>query len=78
MKISTYIEKAIDHELSGNIIDLCPVGALNNKPYRYSARAWEMEQHPTISPHDCVGSNMRTHTCCAAPSNASCRVQTRQ
>ncbi len=61
MKISTYIEKAIDHELSGNIIDLCPVGALNNKPYRYSARAWEMEQHPTISPHDCVGSNMNAH-----------------
>jgi NADH-quinone oxidoreductase subunit G len=61
MKISTYIEKSIDHELSGNIIDLCPVGALNNKPYRYSARAWEMEQHPTISPHDCVGSNLNAH-----------------
>ena len=61
MKISTYIEKAIDHELSGNIIDLCPVGALNNKPYRYSARAWEMEQHATISPHDCVGSNLSAH-----------------
>jgi NADH-quinone oxidoreductase subunit G len=61
MKISTYVEKAIDHELSGNIIDLCPVGALNNKPYRYSARAWEMEQHPTVSPHDCVGSNLNAH-----------------
>ncbi len=61
MIISTYIEKAIDHELSGNIIDLCPVGALNNKPYRYSARAWEMEQHPTVSPHDCVGSNLYAH-----------------
>ena len=61
MKISTYIEKSIDHELSGNIIDLCPVGALNNKPYRYSARAWEMEQHPTVSPHDCVGSNLFAH-----------------
>ncbi|MFQ6005717.1 MAG: NADH-quinone oxidoreductase subunit NuoG, partial [Woeseia sp.] len=61
MKISTYIEKAIDHELSGNIIDLCPVGALNNKPYRYSARAWEMVQHPLVSPHDCVGSNMFAH-----------------
>jgi len=61
MKISTYIEKAIDHEMSGNIIDLCPVGALNNKPYRYSARAWEMEQHPTVSPHDCVGSNLFAH-----------------
>ncbi len=61
MKISTYIEKAIDHEVSGNIIDLCPVGALNNKPYRYSARAWEMEQHATVSPHDCVGSNLNAH-----------------
>jgi NADH-quinone oxidoreductase subunit G len=61
MKISTYVEKSIDHELSANIIDLCPVGALNNKPYRYSARAWEMEQHPTVSPHDCVGSNLFAH-----------------
>jgi NADH-quinone oxidoreductase subunit G len=61
MKISTYIEKSINHELSGNIIDLCPVGALNNKPYRYSARAWEMQQHPTLSPHDCVGSNLYAH-----------------
>ncbi|MEX2124334.1 MAG: NADH-quinone oxidoreductase subunit NuoG [Woeseia sp.] len=61
MKISTYIEKSIDHELSANIIDLCPVGALNNKPYRYSARAWEMMQHATVSPHDCVGSNMYVH-----------------
>jgi NADH-quinone oxidoreductase subunit G len=61
MKISTYIEKSIDHELSGNIIDLCPVGALNNKPYRYSARAWEMEQIPTVSAHDCVGSNLFAH-----------------
>ena len=61
MKIGTYVEKSIDHEMSGNIIDLCPVGALNNKPYRYSARAWEMMQRPTISPHDCVGSNMNAH-----------------
>jgi NADH-quinone oxidoreductase subunit G len=59
--ISTYIEQSIDHELSANIIDLCPVGALNNKPYRYSARAWEMTQRPTVSPHDCVGSNMYAH-----------------
>jgi NADH-quinone oxidoreductase subunit G len=61
MKISTNIETSIDHELSANIIDLCPVGALNNKPYRYSARAWEMVQRATISPHDCVGSNMYAH-----------------
>ena len=61
MKIGTYIEQSVDHELSGNIIDLCPVGALNNKPYRYSARAWEMVQKATVSPHDCVGSNMYAH-----------------
>lgn len=61
MRISTYIETSIDHELSGNIIDICPVGALNNKPYRYSARAWEMVQCPVVSPHDCVGSNMSAH-----------------
>ncbi len=61
MKIGTYVEASIDHELSANIIDLCPVGALNNKPYRYSARAWEMMQRSTISPHDCVGSNMNAH-----------------
>jgi len=61
MKISMYIEKSVDHELSANIIDICPVGALNNKPYRYSARAWEMEQRQSVSPHDCVGSNMYVH-----------------
>jgi NADH-quinone oxidoreductase subunit G len=59
--ISTYVEQNIDHELSANIIDLCPVGALNNKPYRYSARAWEMVQRSTVAPHDCVGSNLYAH-----------------
>ncbi len=61
MEIGTFIEKSVDHELSGNIIDLCPVGALNNKPYRMSARAWEMEQRATIAPHDCLGSNIYAH-----------------
>ncbi len=61
LKISTYVEQGIDHELSANIIDICPVGALNNKPYRYSARAWEMQQRATVSPHDCVGSNLYAH-----------------
>jgi NADH-quinone oxidoreductase subunit G len=61
MQISTYIEKSVDHELSGNVIDLCPVGALNNKPYRYRARAWEMTQHPLVSPHDCTGTNLWGH-----------------
>ena len=61
MKIGTFVEKAVDHELSANIIDLCPVGALNNKPYRYSARSWEMTQKATISAHDCAGSNLYAH-----------------
>jgi NADH-quinone oxidoreductase subunit G len=60
-EIGTYIEKSVDHELSGNIIDLCPVGALNNKPYRYAARAWEMVAKPLVSPHDCAGSNLYAH-----------------
>lgn len=61
MEIGTYIERSVDHELSGNIIDLCPVGALNNKPYRFSARAWEMVARPLVSPHDCAGSNLFGH-----------------
>ncbi|MFU8895972.1 MAG: NADH-quinone oxidoreductase subunit NuoG [Gammaproteobacteria bacterium] len=61
-EIGTYIERSVTHELSGNIIDVCPVGALNNKPYRYRARAWEMSQHALVSPHDCSGAQLYTHT----------------
>jgi NADH-quinone oxidoreductase subunit G len=61
MEIGTYIERSVDHELSGNIIDLCPVGALNSKPFRYRARAWEMTQHPLVSPHDGMGSQLYAH-----------------
>ena len=61
MQIGTFIEKSIDHELSANIIDLCPVGALNNKPYRFGARSWEMKSNLIISPHDCAGSNLNAH-----------------
>jgi NADH-quinone oxidoreductase subunit G len=61
MLIGTYIEKSVDHELSGNIIDLCPVGALNSKPFRFHARAWEMTQQPLVSPHDGVGTNLYGH-----------------
>jgi NADH-quinone oxidoreductase subunit G len=62
MQIETYVEQSIDHELSANIIDLCPVGALNNKPFRYHARAWEMTQHALVSPHDAFGTNIYAHT----------------
>ncbi len=51
-QIGTWIERSVDHELSGNIIDLCPVGALNSKPFRFHGRAWEMTQQPLVSPHD--------------------------
>jgi NADH-quinone oxidoreductase subunit G len=60
-EIGTYVEKSIDHELSGNIIDLCPVGALNSKPFRFHARAWEMTQVPLVSPHDGLGTNTYGH-----------------
>ena len=61
MEIGTYIEHSVDHELSANIIDLCPVGALNSKPFRYHARAWEMTQSALVSPHDAFGSNLYGH-----------------
>jgi NADH-quinone oxidoreductase subunit G len=61
MKVRTYIESTVNHELSGNVIDLCPVGALVSKPYRFSARAWEMTATPLISPHDPVGTNVFGH-----------------
>ena len=62
MEIGTYIEKSISSELSGNMIDLCPVGALTSKPYRYKARSWEMKSTPSIAPHDSIGSNIFVHT----------------
>jgi len=61
MKVRTYIESTVNHELAGNVIDLCPVGALVSKPYRFSARAWEMSSTPLISPHDPVGTNLYGH-----------------
>ena len=61
MEIGTYIEKSVSSELSGNIIDLCPVGALTSKPFRYSARTWELVQKDGIAPHDSVGSNIHFH-----------------
>src|ERR1700681_543255 len=61
MEIGTFIEHSVDHELSGNIIDLCPVGALNSKPFRYRGRGWEMTQVPLISPHDGVGTQIYGH-----------------
>ncbi len=61
MEIGTWIEKSVDHELSGNVIDLCPVGALNSKPFRHRARSWEMTEHALVSPHDGIGTNLWGH-----------------
>jgi NADH-quinone oxidoreductase subunit G len=62
MQIGTYIEKSVNSEMSGNVIDLCPVGALTSKPFRFHARAWELKARPSVSPHDCVGSHLYFHT----------------
>jgi NADH-quinone oxidoreductase subunit G len=62
VEIATYVEKAVSSELSGNMIDVCPVGALTSKPYRFTARAWELSQCEAIAPHDCLGSNIYIHT----------------
>jgi NADH-quinone oxidoreductase subunit G len=62
MRIGTYVGRSVNHEMSGNVIDLCPVGALNSKPFRMKGRGWEMTQHEAIGPHDSVGSPIYTHT----------------
>ncbi|MFC4526509.1 NADH-quinone oxidoreductase subunit G [Dyella halodurans] len=62
LQIGTYIGKTIETELSGNIIDVCPVGALTNKPFQFQARAWELVAKPSIAYHDALGSNLWLHT----------------
>ncbi|MDG4550948.1 MAG: NADH-quinone oxidoreductase subunit NuoG [Candidatus Contendobacter sp.] len=62
MEIGTYVATAVASELSGNVIDLCPVGALTAKPSRYRGRSWEYVQHAAVAPHDSVGSNIFIHT----------------
>jgi len=61
MRIGTYVAHTVSHELAGNIIDLCPVGALTSKPFRFNARSWELTQADGIAPHDAVGSNIHFH-----------------
>lgn len=57
-EITSFVGKSVDSELSGNMIDLCPVGALTSKPFRYSARTWELSRRKSVSPHDSLGSNL--------------------
>ncbi len=61
-RIGTYVERTVSSEMSGNIIDLCPVGALTSKPYRYTGRPWENQTHRSIAAHDGVGSNIDIET----------------
>jgi len=62
MQITTYLEKSMESELSANVIDLCPVGALTSKPYLFEARPWELKKTETIDVMDAVGSNIRVDT----------------
>ncbi|WP_049620880.1 NADH-quinone oxidoreductase subunit NuoG [Frateuria defendens] len=62
LQIGTYIGKTVETELSGNIIDVCPVGALTNKPFQFKARAWELVARPSVGYHDALGSNLWLHT----------------
>lgn len=61
MQIGTYVAHSMTSEISGNIIDLCPVGALTSKPFRFTARPWELTAHSSIAPHDCLGSHVELH-----------------
>jgi len=57
-EILTFVQRTVDSELSGNVIDVCPVGALTSKPFRYTARNWELSRRRSVSPHDSLGSNL--------------------
>ena len=57
----SFVNSSVDSELSGNMIDLCPVGALTSKPFRYTARSWELSRRKSVSPHDGLGSNLAVH-----------------
>jgi NADH-quinone oxidoreductase subunit G len=61
-EIRTFLDSAVHSEISGNVIDICPVGALTSKPFQYKARPWELDHHASIAPHDCVGSNIDVQT----------------
>lgn len=62
MEIGTYVARTIQSELSGNMIDVCPVGALTSKPYSFHGRPWELTEHAMVAPHDCWGSSIYVHT----------------
>ena len=57
-EIMSFVGNAVESELSGNMIDVCPVGALTSKPFRYQARTWELARRRSVSPHDSLGTNL--------------------
>ncbi|MEW6678658.1 MAG: NADH-quinone oxidoreductase subunit NuoG [Pseudomonadota bacterium] len=60
-EVMPFLEAQVTHELSGNVIELCPVGALTSKPFRYAARSWELSRRKSVSPHDGLGANVQVH-----------------
>ena len=60
-EVMPFLETQVTHELSGNVIELCPVGALTSKPFRYAARSWELSRRKAVSPHDGLGANVQVH-----------------
>ncbi len=61
MEVTPFLERQVGSEISGNVIDLCPVGALTSKPFRYKARSWELSRRRSVSPHDGLGANLALH-----------------
>ena len=61
VEVMPFLETQVTHELSGNVIELCPVGALTSKPFRYAARSWELSRRKSVSPHDGLGTNLQVH-----------------
>ena len=61
VEVMPFLQTQVNHELSGNVIELCPVGALTSKPFRYSARSWELSRRKSVSPHDGLGANVQVH-----------------
>jgi len=61
VEVMPFLQTQVNHELSGNVIELCPVGALTSKPFRYKARSWELSRRKSVSPHDGLGANVQVH-----------------
>ena len=76
-EITTFAGDTVDSELSGNMIDICPVGALTSKPFRYSARTWELSRRKSVSPHDSTGANLIVQVKAQPGDARACRSRTK-